>query len=71
MSEQSIEPVIDVRNLVTYYGPRKILDDVDFVVNPGEIRVIMGGSGSGKSTLMRHLLGLHILHRQFIQGIHP
>ena len=60
MSEQSIEPVIDVRNLVTYYGPRKILDDVDFVVNPGEIRVIMGGSGSGKSTLMRHLLGLHI-----------
>lgn len=59
MSEQGIEPVIDVRNLVTYYGPRKILDDVDFVVNPGEIRVIMGGSGSGKSTLMRHLLGLH------------
>ncbi len=59
MSDNAIEPVIDVKNLVTYYGPRKILDDVDFVVNPGEIRVIMGGSGSGKSTLMRHLLGLH------------
>ncbi len=59
MSQAQPEPVIDVRNLVTYYGPRKILDDVDFVVNQGEIRVIMGGSGSGKSTLMRHLLGLH------------
>lgn len=52
-------PVIDVQQLTTYYGKRKILDKVDFSVQPGEIRVIMGGSGSGKSTLLRHLLGLH------------
>ena len=56
--EAVIEPVIEVRDLVTYYGKRKILDRVDFSVQPGEIRVIMGGSGSGKSTLLRHLLGL-------------
>lgn len=53
------DPVIEVRGLTTYFGKRKILDNVDFVVEPGEIRVIMGGSGSGKSTLLRHLLGLH------------
>lgn len=53
------QPVIEVSGLTTYYGKRKILDNVDFVVNPGEIRVIMGGSGSGKSTLLRHLLGLN------------
>ncbi len=52
-------PVIEVRDLVTHYGSRKILDGVDFAVEPGEIRVVMGGSGSGKSTLLRHLLGLH------------
>ncbi len=51
-------PVIEVEKLVTYFGKRRILDQVDFVVEPGEIRVIMGGSGSGKSTLLRHLLGL-------------
>lgn len=51
--------VIDVENLVTHYGSRKILDQVDFQVDDREIRVIMGGSGSGKSTLLRHLLGLH------------
>ncbi|NQV55598.1 MAG: ATP-binding cassette domain-containing protein [Rhodospirillales bacterium] len=52
------EPIIRVRNLVTHYGDRLILDGVDFDLKPGEIMVIMGGSGSGKSTLMRHLLSL-------------
>lgn len=56
------EPLIDVRGLVAYYGRRRILDGVDFSVEPGEIRVIMGGSGSGKSTLLRHLLGLKRPH---------
>ena len=53
------EPVIEVRGLVTHYGERRILDQVDLRVETGEIRVIMGGSGSGKSTLLRHLLGLN------------
>ena len=52
-------PAIDVSHLVTHYGDRKILDDVNVQARQGEIMVIMGGSGSGKSTLLRHLLGLH------------
>jgi phospholipid/cholesterol/gamma-HCH transport system ATP-binding protein len=51
-------PVIEVRDLVTHYGSRRILDRVNLRVEPGEIMVIMGGSGSGKSTLLRHLLAL-------------
>ncbi|MDH5472626.1 MAG: ABC transporter ATP-binding protein [Gammaproteobacteria bacterium] len=54
------EDVIQVENLVTYYGERKILDDINFSVRKGEIMVIMGGSGSGKSTLLRYLLGLNM-----------
>ena len=61
MSEAAAETrdVIEVENLVTHYGPRKILDDVSMRVGEGEIRIIMGGSGSGKSTLLRYMLGLN------------
>ncbi|HEV7491373.1 MAG TPA: ATP-binding cassette domain-containing protein [Rhodanobacteraceae bacterium] len=53
-----VAPLIEVEKLEAWYGRRRVLHGVDFSVNPGEIRVIMGGSGSGKSTLLRHLLGL-------------
>lgn len=53
------EAVIEVENLVTHYGSRKILKGISVNVYQGEILVIMGGSGSGKSTLLRHLLGLN------------
>jgi len=52
------EPIIQVQDLVTRYGQRKVLDGVNLTINQGEIMVIMGGSGSGKSTLLRHMLGL-------------
>ncbi len=51
-------PAIEVRGLVTHYGARQILQEVDLTIYQGEIMIIMGGSGSGKSTLLRYLLGL-------------
>lgn len=54
----SSDAIIQVTNLTTHYGSRKILNDISLSVNKGEIMVIMGGSGSGKSTLLRHLIGL-------------
>ena len=49
---------VEVVDLVTHWGERKILNKVNITVNHGEIMVIMGGSGSGKSTLLRHLMAL-------------
>ena len=37
--------------------PRRILDDINFVIEPGEFVVIFGTSGSGKSTLLDALNG--------------
>jgi phospholipid/cholesterol/gamma-HCH transport system ATP-binding protein len=50
--------IIEVQDLVTHYGTRRILDGVSFRVPEGQVTVILGGSGSGKSTLLRHLVGL-------------
>jgi phospholipid/cholesterol/gamma-HCH transport system ATP-binding protein len=35
------------------------MQNVNFVVNRGEVFVILGGSGSGKSTLLKHMIGLY------------
>lgn len=58
MNQSPVKKAIQVKNLVTHYDGRKILNDVSLDVNQGEIMVIMGGSGSGKSTLLRYMLGL-------------
>ena len=57
MSENN-QPLINVKNLSSAYGERRILTDINLSVNGGEILVIMGASGSGKSTLLRNMLGL-------------
>jgi len=61
MTESDADTVIEIRDLVTHYGPRIILKGIDLDIRDGEIMVVMGGSGSGKSTLLRHMLALETL----------
>lgn len=51
-------PHLEIVNLTMAYGDVIIQKDLNFVINHGEIFVIMGSSGCGKSTLLRHLVGL-------------
>lgn len=51
-------PHIEVRDLTMAYGDFVIQRELNFVVNKGDIFVIMGGSGCGKTTVMRALIGL-------------
>jgi phospholipid/cholesterol/gamma-HCH transport system ATP-binding protein len=51
-------PHIAVRSLTMAFGTFVLMHDLNFVVNHGDIFIIMGGSGCGKSTLLRHLIGL-------------
>ncbi len=40
------------------FGPKLVLDGIDFSVAQGESLVIVGPSGVGKSVLLKHLIGL-------------
>ena len=51
-------PIIKVANLTMGWGDLILQKDCNFVVNRGDIFVILGGSGCGKSTMMRYLIGL-------------
>lgn len=48
-----MEKVIDIQHLSKSFGTHKVLEDIDFSVNKGEVVCIIGSSGSGKSTLLR------------------
>lgn len=48
-----MERVIEVKHLSKSFGDHKVLKDIDFSVNKGEVVCLIGSSGSGKSTLLR------------------
>jgi branched-chain amino acid transport system ATP-binding protein len=50
-------PIIEARQLHTYYGASHILHSVDFSIRAGEAIGLMGRNGMGKTTLIRTLLG--------------
>lgn len=50
--------ILRVEDLVVAYGKKRIVHDVNFTLERGEILVIAGESGSGKSTILKAIGGL-------------
>ncbi|MCB5362592.1 sugar ABC transporter ATP-binding protein [Pusillimonas sp. CC-YST705] len=51
--------IIEAKGLAKSFGPIRVLDALDFSVNPGEVRALCGENGAGKSTLVKILTGLY------------
>lgn len=52
------EKIIEVSNLVKYYGKIKAVDDAGFDVFNGDVYGFLGPNGAGKSTTIRTILSL-------------
>src|SRR3712207_4085044 len=50
--------MIAVSGMTKRYGPRTVVDDVSFTLEPGTVTGFLGPNGAGKTTTMRMITGL-------------
>src|ERR1044071_2817962 len=50
--------LLTVEGITKHFNKRRVLDDVCFSVQPGEVLGLIGPNGSGKTTLFECLAGL-------------
>ncbi len=51
-------PLLQVRNIETYYGPIMAIKGVSLDVEEGDIVTILGANGAGKSTILKTISGV-------------
>ncbi|MFN2469604.1 MAG: ABC transporter ATP-binding protein [Gaiellaceae bacterium] len=54
----SPQPLLELRDVITYYGEINILRQVSLEVGAGELVCLLGGNASGKSTTLKTILGI-------------
>jgi branched-chain amino acid transport system ATP-binding protein len=53
-----VTAALEITNLHAWYGESHILQDVNLVVNQGEVVTLLGRNGAGRSTTLRAIMGL-------------
>jgi phospholipid/cholesterol/gamma-HCH transport system ATP-binding protein len=53
------EPVIEFAGVTLRFGGKVALQDISFVLERGETKIILGAAGSGKSVLLKLTMGLY------------
>ena len=57
-SFKNTNPLLEIKNISISFEDRKILDNISFKINPGEILGLLGPNGAGKSTIFNLITGL-------------
>lgn len=52
-----MSPYITAQRLGKSFGPKRVLSDVSFTVEPGDVVGVLGKNGAGKTTLLELMLG--------------
>ena len=56
--DREAAPALEARGLTKSFGGRRVVDDVDLAIAPGEIVGLIGHNGAGKTTILDMLSGL-------------
>ena len=56
--DKHAKTVLEIKDVSTYYGVIRAIQDVSFNVYQGEVLAILGSNGAGKTTLLRTVSGL-------------
>jgi len=54
------DPVLQLNNLETYYGPIAAIRGISLEVIAGQIITILGGNGAGKTTILKTISGIMV-----------
>ena len=57
-SDASAPPLLEFRDVDTYYGDLHVLKRVNYAIGHGEIVCLLGGNACGKSTTMKTIMGV-------------
>lgn len=78
MTVQRSQPLLELDNINTFYGPSQALFDVSLEISQGEVVALLGRNGVGKTTTIRSIMGVtppkrgKIRHKgEEIQGMVP
>ena len=75
-SRQEATPVLEMRGVFKSFGGVRVLEDIDFHLQPREVVGLLGDTGAGKSTLIKIITGYHhpdrgqlLFHGQPVSGL--
>lgn len=53
------KPIVSVKEFNLTIGKKKIVQDLNFDIHPGEVFALLGANGSGKTSTIRSLIGIY------------
>ena len=58
MGDGAREPVVEFDRVTLSFGEKVVLEEISFLLERGETKVVLGATGSGKSLLLKLTMGL-------------